>query len=117
MSSSCKPTHTKNTDIDYTIHGAGEQSRQPGRWQNFAQKVPAQLLALLAIISVQMGAAVGKGLFSAIGPLGTTFLRLGFAAVLLLMLWRPQIRGLTRTQYLNVLLFGVVLAAMNGAFY
>jgi len=63
------------------------------------------------------GAAVGKGLFSAIGPLGTTFLRLGFAAVLLLVLWRPQIRGLTRTQYLNVLLFGIVLAAMNGAFY
>jgi inner membrane transporter RhtA len=117
MSSSFEPTNTKNTDVDNTTHGTGEQSRQPGRWQNFAQKVPAQLLALLAIISVQMGAAVGKGLFSAIGPLGTTFLRLGFAAILLLILWRPQIRGLTRTQYLNVLLFGIVLAAMNGAFY
>src|SRR6266446_2800399 len=117
MSSSFEPTNTKNTDVDNTTPGTGEQSRQPGRWQNFAQKVPAQLLALLAIISVQMGAAVGKGLFSAIGPLGTTFLRLGFAAVLLLILWRPQIRGLTRTQYLNVLLFGIVLAAMNGAFY
>ncbi len=85
--------------------------------QNFTHKVPAQLLALFAIISVQMGAAVGKGLFSTIGPLGTTFLRLGFAAVLLLIIWRPGVRGLTRTQYINVLLFGIVLAAMNGAFY
>ena len=75
------------------------------------------MLALLAILSVQMGAAVGEGLFSAIGPLGTTFLRLGFAAIMLLLLWRPQVRGLTRAQYINVLLFGIVLAAMNGAFY
>jgi inner membrane transporter RhtA len=119
MSSFFEPNHTKNTDVFNTTnpHITGEQARQTGRWQNFAQKVPAQLLALLAIISVQMGAAVGKGLFTDIGPLGTTFLRLGFAAVLLLILWRPQIRGLTLTQYINVLLFGIVLAAMNGAFY
>lgn len=36
---------------------------------------------------------------------------------MLLLLWRPQVRGLTRAQYSNVLLFGIVLAAMNGAFY
>jgi inner membrane transporter RhtA len=119
MSSFFDPTTTKNTDGDTTTQPQvpGEQSRQPGHWQHFAQKVPAQLLALLAIISVQIGAAVGKELFSVIGPLGTTFLRLGFAAILLLILWRPQIRGLTRTQASSVLLFGIVLAAMNGVFY
>ncbi len=118
MSSSFEPTNVKSIDGDSTINAQvlGETSRQPGR-QNFTQKVPAQLLALLAIISVQMGAALGKGLFEAIGPLGTTFLRLGFAAVLLLIIWRPRVRGLTRAQYINVLLFGIVLAAMNGAFY
>ena len=117
MSSFFDPSNTKSTDGDGTTNPSNteERSKQPG--QNFTQKVPAQLLALLAIISVQMGAAVGKGLFSVIGPLGTTFLRLGFAAVLLLILWRPQIRGLTRTQYSNVLIFGIVLATMNGAFY
>ncbi len=116
MSSSFEHTNTKNMDAynTTTSRAPGEQS---GPGQNFTHKVPAQVLALLAIISVQMGAAVGKGLFSAIGPLGTTFLRLGFAAVLLLILWRPQVRGLTRAQYINVLLFGIVLAAMNGAFY
>lgn len=97
MSSFFDPTPTKNADGDNTTHPPipGEQPRQSGRWQHLAQKVPAPLLAIL---SVQMGAAVGKGLFSVIGPLGTTFLRMGFAAVLLLILWRAPIRGLTRTQ-------------------
>ena len=119
MSSSFDPTNAKSTDAGSTINAHLEEpSRQPGnRWQDLTHKVPAQLLALLSIISVQMGAAVGKELFQAIGPLGTTFLRLGFAAVFLLLIWRPQVRGLRRTQYINILLFGVVLAVMNGAFY
>jgi inner membrane transporter RhtA len=116
MNSSFEPGKAKNTPGNTTIHSS-DLKEQPGRWQKVTHKVPAQGLALLAIFSVQTGAALGKGLFSAIGPLGTTFLRLGFAAVLLLLLWRPQVRGLTRAQYINVLLFGIVLAAMNGAFY
>jgi len=116
MGSSFEPGNAKNTSVNTILHSRDLQE-EPGRWQNFTYKVPAQLLALLAILSVQMGAAVGEGLFSAIGPLGTTFLRLGFAAIMLLLLWRPQVRGLTRAQYINVLLFGIVLAAMNGAFY
>lgn len=116
MSSSFDSGKAKNTHANYPINSR-DLKEQPGRWQNFTHKVPAQLLALLSIISLQMGAAVSKGLFSAIGPLGTTFLRLGFAAVLLLLLWRPQVRGLTRAQYIDVLLFGIILAAMNGAFY
>jgi inner membrane transporter RhtA len=116
MSSSFEPGKAKNTPVNTTINSR-DLKEQPERWQNFTYKVPAQVLALLSILSVQMGAAVGKGLFPAVGPLGTTFLRLGFAAVLLLPLWRPQVRGLTRTQYINVLLFGIILAAMNGAFY
>ena len=112
MSSSFESGEAKNTGVNERVH-----SRDLKQRSNFTHKVPAQVLALLAIISVQMGAAVGKGLFSAIGPLGTTFLRLGFAGVLLLLIWRPRVRGLTRAQYINVLLFGVVLAGMNGAFY
>jgi inner membrane transporter RhtA len=116
VSSSFESGKAKDTQVNTTINSS-DLKEQPGRWQKVTHKVPAQLLALLAILSVQMGAAVGKGLFSAIGPLGTTFLRLGFAAVLLLLLWRPQVRGLTRTQYINVLLFGIILAVMNSVFY
>jgi inner membrane transporter RhtA len=91
---SFEPGNAKNTRVNTLLHSR-DLKEQPGHWQNFTYKVPAQLLALLAILSVQMGAAVGEGLFSAIGPLGTTFLRLAFAAVMLLLLWRPRVRGLT----------------------
>jgi len=114
MSSSYEPTDGELIDQRATTLTTPESSRQR---HNLTHKVPAQVLALLAIVSVQLGAAVGKGLFDAIGPLGTTLLRLGFAAVLLLLIWRPQIRGLTRAQYVNVLLFGLILAVMNGVFY
>ncbi len=119
MSSSFEPINAKRAEIDSTVNAHSDRSSPPSnnRWQGLTHKVPAQFLALLAIISVQMGAAVGKGLFAAIGPLGATFLRLGFAAIPLLLIWRPQVRGLKRTQYINVLLFGVILAIMNGVFY
>ncbi|GCE08479.1 EamA family transporter [Dictyobacter aurantiacus] len=90
---------------------------QPQQAGTFMRKVPPQVFALLAMVSVQSGAAVGKSLFQSIGPLGTTFLRLGFAAMLLLLFWRPDVRHLTRRQIGVVIIFGAATALMNGAFY
>jgi inner membrane transporter RhtA len=44
-------------------------------------------------------------------------LRVGFAALFLLVVWRPKLRGYTWREYRWVLLFGGVLAAMNFSFY
>jgi inner membrane transporter RhtA len=79
--------------------------------------VPPVLLVLLAISSVQFGSALAKGLFDEIGPGGTVFLRLLFAAVVLMAVWRPSPRGRTRGDLLLVALFGLVLACMNLSFY
>ncbi|GCE30503.1 threonine transporter RhtB [Dictyobacter alpinus] len=79
--------------------------------------IPPQIFALLAMVSVQMGASVGKSLFQVIGPLGTTFLRLGFAAIFFMLLWRPNIRQLTRKNVFLVVSFGIAIACMNSAFY
>ncbi len=79
--------------------------------------MPPGALVLLGVVSVQLGAAFAKGMFSALGPLGTVFVRVGFAAVMLLALWRPRVRGHARPDYISVVLFGVVLAAMNSSFY
>jgi inner membrane transporter RhtA len=79
--------------------------------------VPPPVLALLSMTSAQVGAALAKSLFASIGPAGAVFLRVGFAALILLVLWRPQVRGYTWREYRWVLLFGGVLAAMNLAFY
>jgi inner membrane transporter RhtA len=72
---------------------------------------------LLSIFSVQLGAAIAKGLFDQLGPSGTVFLRVGFAALVLILLWRPPLGGHARGGYLVAVLFGLVLAAMNLSLY
>jgi inner membrane transporter RhtA len=56
-------------------------------------------------------------LFPVAGPLGMVALRLGFSAVILLLVARPSLRRHSRTDWLTVVTFGVVLAAMNSLFY
>lgn len=79
--------------------------------------VPPVALVVLGVLSVQVGAAFAKGLFPALGPSGTVFLRLAFAALILLVAWRPRVRGYRGRDYLLVGLFGIVFAAMNSTFY
>ena len=79
--------------------------------------VPPVGLVVLGILSVQVGAAFAKGLFPVLGPYGTVFLRLAFAALILMIAWRPRVRGHRGRDYLLVLLFGLVFAAMNTSFY
>src|SRR5678810_936368 len=43
----------------------------------------AVALPVVAMTSVQIGAALAKGMFAAVGPLGAVALRVSFAAVLL----------------------------------
>ncbi len=75
-------------------------------------------LVLLSIISTQVGAALAKNLFPALGPMGAVGVRVSWAAVILLALWRPRLRrSYGRAAYLQVGLFGVSLAAMNLTFY
>ncbi len=70
-----------------------------------------------AIASVQFGSSLAATLFSRIGAGGTVFLRLAFAMVILLAVWRPSLRGRSRRQLGLAGLFGLVLAAMNLSFY
>ena len=79
--------------------------------------VPPAVLVILGMLSVQVGAALAKGLFPALGSSGTVFLRLAFAALILLAAWRPRLRGYGNREYLLILVFGLVFAAMNSTFY
>src|SRR3954468_15302206 len=74
-------------------------------------------LVMGAVASVQLGAAIATTLFDELGPAGTVLLRTGFAAVALLLLWRPQIRGKTNVQLRDAVLYGLTLAVMNLTFY
>jgi inner membrane transporter RhtA len=74
-------------------------------------------LVMGAIASVQLGAAIATTLFDELGPAGAVLLRTGFAAVALLLLWRPEIRGKASGQLRDAVLYGLTLAAMNLSFY
>jgi len=80
-------------------------------------RVPPTGLVLGAVASVQFGAALAKTLFDDLGPGGTVFLRVLFAALLLLALWRPRLAGRPRDELLLASAFGVALAGMNLSFY
>ena len=79
--------------------------------------VPPPALVLLSIVSVQLGAALTKGLFATIGPAGAVFLRTACGALFLLILWRPRVRGQAHAALATVLAFGLVLAGMSLVFY
>jgi len=72
---------------------------------------------LFSIVSAQVGAAVAKSLFDSLGPGGTVFLRIAFAALVLLVLVRPTLGGHDRDGYLVAALFGLALAGMNFSLY
>ncbi|MBB5894601.1 EamA family transporter [Kutzneria kofuensis] len=78
--------------------------------------VPPTGLLLGGIVSVQLGAALAKGLFPVIGAAGTAGVRLVFAAVVLLAFWRPRLRMSGRA-WLVVLGYGTVLGLMNLSIY
>ncbi|WP_020121780.1 DMT family transporter [Streptomyces canus] len=74
-------------------------------------------LVLAGGVSVQFGAALAVTLMPRAGALGVVALRLLVAAVVLLVVCRPRLRGHSRTDWGTVVAFGLTLAAMNGLFY
>jgi len=78
--------------------------------------IPPTALVMLGIVSVQLGSALAKQLFSEVGSFGTVALRLFFAAVVLMVLWRPTLR-MSRRTWSVVLGYGVILGLMNLSFY
>jgi inner membrane transporter RhtA len=79
--------------------------------------LPAPLLILGGICSVQFGAAFANKLFDQAGPAGVVLLRLGLSAIILLAITRPKLAGRSKRELLAAVGFGVVLGAMNWSFY
>ncbi|MDG2433335.1 DMT family transporter [Flavobacterium sp.] len=72
---------------------------------------------LFAIISVQSGAAIAKTLFPALGAAATASLRIGISALLLWLVYRPNLLKITSPQWKVVIPYGLSLGAMNLIFY
>jgi inner membrane transporter RhtA len=81
------------------------------------QLLPPPMMVLLAMISVQFGAATAKSLFTPFGAPGVVFVRTGFAALILWLMARPQVRQYSRHQWSSAVVLGIVIAMMNLLFY
>ena len=74
-------------------------------------------LVVAAVTSLQFGAAFAVTLFDELGPAGAAFLRLAVAAVVLLAIWRPRVRGRPPADLRVAVAFGMTLGLMNWAIY
>lgn len=84
-------------------------SRRPGG----LRRIPAPVLCVTAMFAVQLGIALSKPLFGTLGVGGATFLRLAVAAVVLLALTRPKLRGRSRRDLGSAALLGLASAGMT----
>ena len=80
-------------------------------------RVPAPALVIVAVLSVQLGAAVAKSLFDDLTPTGVVALRLLFGVLVLGLLFRPRIRNRSRAELRLAVAFGLVLVSMNLCFF
>jgi inner membrane transporter RhtA len=80
-------------------------------------RIPAPLLVLTGIASVQTGSAIARTLFDELGAPGVAFLRLTIAAILMLVILRPAVRSWSRKAWRAAALLGVAMAGMNVVFY
>lgn len=74
-------------------------------------------LVFLSIASIQFGAAVAKSLFHVLSAEGIASLRLFFAALILLIVFRPWKLKLDIASYKACALYGLCLGSMNLLFY
>ena len=81
------------------------------------KNIPPIPAVLLAIVSVQGGASIAKGIFPALGAASTAAIRIAFSAVILLLVNRPKFSAITKAQWKTVVPYGIVLGAMNTCFY
>ena len=76
------------------------------------------LAVLGSVTALGVGTSWAKqALFPVVGAQGTTAVRVGLSALLMLMLWRPWRWRLTRADAQAVVLYGAALGAMNLMFY
>ncbi|WP_247708617.1 DMT family transporter [Streptomyces sp. C3-3] len=74
-------------------------------------------LVLVSCLSVQASAALASTLFDRLGAPAVAGLRQLCAALVLMVLVRPRVRGHTRQEWAGMVVYGAAMAVMNAAYY
>ena len=86
--------------------------------QTSALRALTPYAALLgAMVSLCIGTSFAKSLFPLVGAQGTSAYRVGFSALILLLVWRPWRTRLAAKDLRAVVTYGAVMGAMNLCFY
>ncbi|MFB8239572.1 DMT family transporter [Kitasatospora purpeofusca] len=98
-----------------TADGARQTAAKPFL-PSTRRRVPGAALVLAAMVVLHTGSALATELFDSVGPAGTTWLRIAFAAVVLLACTGrsllPALRAASRRDLIATALLGTVSAAM-----
>ncbi|MGB3741894.1 EamA family transporter [Castellaniella sp.] len=77
----------------------------------------AVLMAVVSIISVQLGVSLFVPVIEVYGPLSSSSLRLGWAALALLVVVRPPLHRMTAAQWKAAVILGAGMAVLTLAFF
>lgn len=109
------------TDTEPPSHLLDEKAIIAADESTGSRSAPLPVVALgallVAMISIQSGASLAKSLFPIVGAEGSTALRLGLAAGILLVILRPWRTRLDRKAFRPLCFYGAALGGMNLLFY
>ena len=74
-------------------------------------------LILVGSAGIQISSALSSTLFVAYGTIGVSALRSAIAALILLVIFRPKLRGRSRAEWIGIAVYGVAMALMNISLY
>jgi inner membrane transporter RhtA len=75
------------------------------------------VMCLMSMSCIQFGSALSSSAIAAYGPVGATWLRLLFAALVLAAVVRPKMRRYSREQWMGALVLGAMTAFMTICFF
>jgi len=78
--------------------------------------LPPWALAVTAMLSVQLGAALSVHLVPIVGPAGTAWLRLSFGAVIFVAMRRPPLRSVRRRDVPTLVALGIATGLVTTSF-
>lgn len=82
----------------------------------FSSAVPPWMLAVVAMLMIQLSNALSTGIIAEIGAAGTAWLRLCFASVFFLVFARPSLKSIRRSDLPSLLALGVTTGVMMVSF-
>ena len=89
------------------------------RGVDFFYGLPAAsvVLVLIGSIGAQTAAVLVTDMLPTVGAPGVSGLRMAAAAVIMVLLFRPRLSGMTRARVINIGVYGVAIGLMNVMLY